>query len=96
MGNAEDARPELWLNFFIEWVSGDRGASVKWSSTNTGDSIIHQAELEKPVSFAENKDQSQDCTVYYSMPIPASTLNLSDAPLHILMGYAALRSHVAN
>ena len=58
----------------IEWVSGDRTAGVKWSTSpqNTGTSLVHQIQLQSPTQFTENSDQAEDSTVYYGIAFTAS------------------------
>ena len=49
-----------------EWVSGNRSATVTWSTASTASSIYHQVQLQTPSQFQENTDQAQDATLYFA------------------------------
>ena len=50
-----------------EWLSGNTSLAMNWTTT-TGDTLVHQAQLQDPSPFAEIDDRTQ-CTCIYSRPI---------------------------
>ncbi|KAK7060514.1 hypothetical protein VNI00_001279 [Paramarasmius palmivorus] len=49
---------QLYSDVSAEWCSGDSALAVNWTTT-TGDTLIHQAQLQNQTEFAEINDQIQ-------------------------------------
>ncbi|KAK0490831.1 DUF1793-domain-containing protein, partial [Armillaria novae-zelandiae] len=48
-----------------EWLSGNTSLAMNWT-TATGDTLVHQAQLQDPSPFAEIEDRTQYGSVYYA------------------------------
>ncbi|TCD67398.1 hypothetical protein EIP91_012433 [Steccherinum ochraceum] len=55
---------QAYVDITGEWVSGDRGANISWTTTTTGISTFHEISLSEPAQYQEVADQAQDATVY--------------------------------
>lgn len=55
-----------------EWLSGNTSLTMNWTTT-TGDTLVHQAQLQDPSPFAEIDDRTQYGSVYYATQAPANT-----------------------
>ncbi|KAF8885610.1 hypothetical protein BD779DRAFT_664845 [Infundibulicybe gibba] len=58
---------QVYTDITAEWVSGDSGTSVVWSTTPSDDLVFHQTQSASPSPMQEIKDQAEDATVYYAM-----------------------------
>uniref|UniRef100_A0A0W0EZL0 Glutaminase n=1 Tax=Moniliophthora roreri TaxID=221103 RepID=A0A0W0EZL0_MONRR len=56
---------QIYSDVSAEWCSGDSALAVNWTTT-TGNTLIHQAQLQNQTEFAEIGDQIQHGTFYYS------------------------------
>ncbi|KAF8874080.1 hypothetical protein BD779DRAFT_1678882 [Infundibulicybe gibba] len=58
---------QLYSDISAEWVSGDSGNEVTWSTTPGDDLVFHQAQMASPSPMQEFNDQAEDATIYYAM-----------------------------
>ncbi|KAF8885594.1 hypothetical protein BD779DRAFT_1646537 [Infundibulicybe gibba] len=58
---------QVYSDISAEWVSGDSGNTVNWSTTPGNDFVYHQAQRASPASMQEINDLAEDATVYYAM-----------------------------
>ncbi|KAK0468165.1 uncharacterized protein EV420DRAFT_1503141 [Desarmillaria tabescens] len=49
-----------------EWLSGNTSLGMNWTTTTTGDHLVHQAQLQAPSPFAEIDDRTQYGSIYYA------------------------------
>ncbi|KAF8883854.1 hypothetical protein BD779DRAFT_1443529 [Infundibulicybe gibba] len=58
---------QVYSDITAEWVSGDSGSEVTWSTTTSDDLVYHQVQLASPSPMRELNDQAEDATIYYAM-----------------------------
>ena len=68
--------PSLRTNPWQEWVSGQKGYTVQWSTGQTGQVAYHSVKLEQPQSFTEAYDQANDGTAFYAMSLVSDDMAL--------------------
>ncbi|KAJ7585364.1 hypothetical protein C8J56DRAFT_788320 [Mycena floridula] len=56
---------QLYSDISAEWISGDKTSIAVWKTTQTANSVYHQATRQAPVPFEETSNIADDSTVYY-------------------------------
>ncbi len=57
----------LFLKVIAEWLSGDKGQEIAWSTTSDNNVIYHAIGLKNPAVFNEINTQAEWGTLYYAM-----------------------------
>jgi hypothetical protein len=89
---SNDGKPhavQVYSDISAEWISGDVAAGANWSTTATGNVIMHQVQLSSPQVYGEEKDQTQcelPCTkmsgsilIAYTQMVQHTTVRTSPA-----------------
>ncbi|KAF8874093.1 hypothetical protein BD779DRAFT_1704130 [Infundibulicybe gibba] len=58
---------QVYSDISAEWVSGDLGNKVTWSTVPGDDLVFHQVQRASPESMQEINDQAEDATIYFAM-----------------------------
>ena len=57
-----------------EWISGEGGTLVRWTTQKTESSMYHKVALTNPVPYVEVGDRAEDGAAYYAVPVVSHLL----------------------
>ncbi|KAI0309520.1 hypothetical protein OF83DRAFT_1071921 [Amylostereum chailletii] len=64
---------EVYADLSGEWISGDRGQTISWTTNSGTSNLYHAATLENPQVFGNNNGQAQWGTLYHAAKKDSTT-----------------------